>query len=72
MNLLGSLAADCANAQDQMVCRSRLSGGGPPLIGEGGTYIGSVGVSGLPDVEDYKLITSCLTALLVRQPTPST
>jgi uncharacterized protein GlcG (DUF336 family) len=39
MNLLGSLAADCANAQ------------GPPLIVEGGTYIGSVGVSGLPDVK---------------------
>jgi uncharacterized protein (UPF0303 family) len=48
------------------------SGGGFPLILEGGTYIGSVGVSGLSDVEDHRLITSCLTALLGRQPTLST
>lgn len=31
-----------------------------------------LGVSGLPDVEDHRLITACLTALLGMQPTLST
>lgn len=39
-------------------------GGGVPLILKGGTFIGSVGVSGLPDVQDHKLITGCLAELL--------
>lgn len=39
-------------------------GGGVPLILKGGTFIGSVGVSGLPDVQDHKLITRCLAELL--------
>lgn len=39
-------------------------GGGVPLILKGGVFIGSVGVSGLPDVQDHKLITSCLAELL--------
>lgn len=40
------------------------SGGGFPLIIRGGTLVGSVGVSGLPDVEDHRLITLCLTEML--------
>ncbi|MDR6590312.1 MULTISPECIES: heme-degrading domain-containing protein [Agrobacterium tumefaciens complex] len=40
------------------------SGGGFPLIIRGGTLIGSVGVSGLPDVEDHNLITLCLKEML--------
>ncbi len=40
------------------------SGGGFPLVLSGGTLIGAVGVSGLPDVEDHALITSCLKELL--------
>ena len=39
-------------------------GGGVPLILKGGVFIGSVGVSGLPDVQDHKLITSCLAEML--------
>ncbi|NSY46491.1 hypothetical protein NIBR502774_14520 (plasmid) [Rhizobium sp. NIBRBAC000502774] len=38
------------------------SGGGVPLILKGGTLAGSVAVSGLPDVEDHRLITRCLLA----------
>lgn len=40
------------------------SGGAIPLIIRGGTLIGSVGVSGLPDVEDHKLVTLCLAEIL--------
>jgi uncharacterized protein (UPF0303 family) len=40
------------------------SGGAFPLTIRGGTLIGSVGVSGLPDVEDHKLVTLCLTEML--------
>lgn len=39
-------------------------GGGVPLILKGGTFIGSVGVSGLPDLQDHNLITRCLRELL--------
>ena len=40
------------------------SGGGVPLILAGGTLVGSIGVSGLPDVQDHRLATECLAALL--------
>lgn len=40
------------------------SGGGFPLILRGGTFIGSVAVSGLPDVEDHALVTAILRELL--------
>lgn len=40
------------------------SGGGFPLALRGGTLIGSVAVSGLPDVEDHALITACLRQLV--------
>ncbi|MGN7295472.1 heme-degrading domain-containing protein [Rhizobium sp. SAFR-030] len=36
------------------------SGGGVPLVLKGGTFIGSVGVSGLPNVEDHRLISETL------------
>ncbi len=36
------------------------SGGGVPLMLKGGTFIGSVGVSGLPNVEDHRLISETL------------
>jgi uncharacterized protein (UPF0303 family) len=39
-------------------------GGGVPLILKGGVFIGSVGISGLPDVQDHKLVTGCLAELL--------
>jgi uncharacterized protein (UPF0303 family) len=39
------------------------SGGGFPLMLKG-LFIGSVGVSGLPHVEDHKLITKCLREIL--------
>jgi uncharacterized protein (UPF0303 family) len=42
------------------------SGGGVPLILKGGALVGSVGVSGLPDVEDHALATTTLLALLGR------
>ncbi|NTJ11648.1 heme-degrading domain-containing protein [Rhizobium lusitanum] len=41
------------------------SGGGFPLILRGGTLIGTVGVSGLPDLEDHLLVTNALRELLV-------
>lgn len=40
------------------------SGGGVPLMLASGTLIGSVGVSGLPDVEDHALIIRALRKLL--------
>ena len=40
------------------------SGGGFPLILQGGTLIGSVAVSGLPDIEDHAMIVESLRALL--------
>lgn len=40
------------------------SGGGFPLILRGGTLVGCVAVSGLPDVEDHALITESLRELL--------
>jgi uncharacterized protein (UPF0303 family) len=40
------------------------SGGGVPLILKGGTLIGSVAVSGLPNVEDHKLVTDSLRQLV--------
>ncbi|ODT67086.1 MAG: hypothetical protein ABS75_26075 [Pelagibacterium sp. SCN 63-23] len=43
------------------------SGGGFPLILNGGTLVGSVGVSGLPDIEDHMLITSTLRTLVGTQ-----
>ena len=39
-------------------------GGGVPLLLKGGVFIGSVGISGLPDVQDHKLVTGCLAELL--------
>jgi uncharacterized protein (UPF0303 family) len=41
------------------------SGGGFPLMVRGGTLIGTVGVSGLPDVEDHLLVTNALRELLI-------
>ena len=41
------------------------SGGGVPLILRNGTLIGTAGVSGLPDVEDHRLIVDALEALRV-------
>jgi uncharacterized protein (UPF0303 family) len=40
------------------------SGGGIPLILRGGTLIGTIGVSGLPDVEDHRLAVNALRRLL--------
>ncbi len=40
------------------------SGGGVPLILKGGTIIGTAAVSGLPNVEDHKLIVEALCALI--------
>lgn len=42
------------------------SGGGVPLILKGGTLIGTVGVSGLPDVEDHALVVSAINEMLSR------
>ena len=42
------------------------SGGGVPLMLTSGTLIGTAGVSGLPDVEDHRLITTALRELLGR------
>ncbi len=42
------------------------SGGGVPLMLRSGTLIGTAGVSGLPDVEDHRLVTSALRELLGR------
>ena len=39
------------------------SGGGVPLILRNGMLIGTAGVSGLPDVEDHRLITDALRSL---------
>jgi uncharacterized protein (UPF0303 family) len=40
------------------------SGGGFPLLLRGGTLIGTAAVSGLPDVDDHRLVTSALRQLL--------
>jgi uncharacterized protein (UPF0303 family) len=40
------------------------SGGGVPLILRGGTLIGTVAVSGLPDVEDHLMVIATLRDLL--------
>ncbi|QCJ01132.1 heme-degrading domain-containing protein [Agrobacterium larrymoorei] len=40
------------------------SGGAVPLILTGGTLIGTVAVSGLPDVEDHALVASALRDLI--------
>jgi uncharacterized protein (UPF0303 family) len=42
------------------------SGGGVPLILRNGTLIGTVGVSGLPDEEDHRLVVQALEELLAR------
>ena len=42
------------------------SGGGVPLMLGNGTLIGTAGVSGLPDVEDHRLIVEALRTLLGR------
>ncbi|MDQ0474750.1 heme-degrading domain-containing protein [Labrys wisconsinensis] len=42
------------------------SGGGVPLILRSGTLIGTAGVSGLPDVEDHRLIADSLREILGR------
>jgi uncharacterized protein (UPF0303 family) len=40
------------------------SGGALPLLLKGGTFIGSVAVSGLPDVDDHRLAAECIKDLL--------
>ncbi|WP_320203601.1 heme-degrading domain-containing protein [Agrobacterium rosae] len=40
------------------------SGGGVPLLLKGGTLIGTVAVSGLPNVEDHNLVTSTLRKMV--------
>ena len=40
------------------------SGGGVPLILTGGTLIGTIGVSGLPDVEDHRLTVAAIRQIL--------
>jgi uncharacterized protein (UPF0303 family) len=40
------------------------SGGGVPLLLRNGTLIGTAGVSGLPDVDDHRLIADALRTLL--------
>jgi uncharacterized protein (UPF0303 family) len=42
------------------------SGGGVPLIERNGSLIGTVGVSGLPDVDDHRLVVRALGILLKR------
>jgi uncharacterized protein (UPF0303 family) len=42
------------------------SGGGVPLMLRNGTLIGTVGVSGLPDEEDHRLVVQALEELLAR------
>ncbi|NTJ41902.1 hypothetical protein G6L28_04710 [Agrobacterium larrymoorei] len=39
------------------------SGGGFPIILKGGTLIDTIGVSGVPDVEDHRLITTVLSEM---------
>ncbi|UJW86515.1 heme-degrading domain-containing protein [Devosia sp. SL43] len=39
------------------------SGGGVPLMMQNGTLVGTVGVSGLPDVEDHTLVIDALKRL---------
>ena len=43
------------------------SGGGVPLMLKAGTLIGTAGVSGLPDVEDHRLIVTALREVLGRE-----
>lgn len=43
------------------------SGGGVPLMLRGGTLIGTAAVSGLPDVDDHRLVTSALRQLLSQE-----
>jgi uncharacterized protein (UPF0303 family) len=40
------------------------SGGGVPLILRNGTLIGTVGVSGMPDVEDHRIVVMALKQIL--------
>lgn len=40
------------------------SGGAVPLFLKGGLFVGSVAVSGLPDVEDHRLAAECIAELL--------
>lgn len=40
------------------------SGGGVPLFLDGDIFIGSVGVSGLPDVEDHRIIVDSIRQVL--------
>jgi uncharacterized protein (UPF0303 family) len=42
------------------------SGGGVPLLLRNGMLIGTAGVSGLPDVEDHRLIVEALRSLAPR------
>jgi uncharacterized protein (UPF0303 family) len=42
------------------------SGGGVPLIERNGTLVGTVAVSGLPDVEDHGLVIEALRLILDR------
>jgi uncharacterized protein (UPF0303 family) len=46
-------------------------GGGVPLILRSGTLIGTAGVSGLPDIDDHRLIVDTLRQLLAKgRPVP--
>jgi uncharacterized protein (UPF0303 family) len=42
------------------------SGGGVPLILRNGTLIGTAGVSGMPDVEDHRLVVVALMQILAK------
>jgi uncharacterized protein (UPF0303 family) len=42
------------------------SGGGVPLILRNGTLIGTAGVSGMPDVEDHRLVVEALKQILAK------
>ena len=48
--------------------RFTASGGGVPLILNGGTVIGTAAVSGLPDVEDHRLIVDAIRQMLAAVP----
>jgi uncharacterized protein (UPF0303 family) len=40
------------------------SGGGVPILIEGGACVGAVVVSGLPDVEDHRLVVEAMRQIL--------
>lgn len=42
------------------------SGGGVPLMLRGGTLVGAVAVSGLPDVEDHRMVVDALREIIAQ------